>query len=473
VTQSEIQSTPNEVSANLKEASNVTLYCARYVLPISSAMIEDGAVAIAGTRIVGCDTREHLIKKFPRASSQNFGEAVILPGFVNAHSHLELTIFRGFLEQEENDFPAWLRKLTVTRAEQLTPDDIRVSATWGALEAARAGITCVGDASDSGAASLHALRDVGLRGIVYQEAFGPDPASAREQFTKLQEKIAALRSGETSLARIGVSPHAPYTVSAPLLQLIAAYAEAEHLPLMMHAAESAAEKLLMLEGRGTFAEGLRRRGIEWRAPKVSTIQYLAALGVLSVQPLLAHCICVNDADIETLRASDARIAHCPKSNAKLGHERAPFAKFLERKVTIGLGSDSVASNNACDILEEARFAALIARTVRGASQARAMIGASEVLSIATRGGAHALGFGNLAGTLDVGHDADLIVVNLNGVHQQPVFDPAASLIFSSSGRDVMLTMVAGKEIYRDGRVVTVDEERLRARVKEIGERLRV
>ena len=470
--QAEIQSKPNEVSASLEETSNAMLYCARYVLPISSAMIDDGAVAVAGARIVGCDTRENLIKKFPRASLQNFGEAAILPGFVNAHSHLELTIFRGFLEREENDFPAWLRKLTITRAEQLTPDDIRISATWGAVEAARAGVTCVGDASDSGIASFTALNDVGLRGIVYQEAFGPDPHSARVQFDKLQEKIAALRADESTLARIGVSPHAPYTVSAPLLQLIAAYAEAEHLPLMMHAAESLAETLLIREGRGTFAEGLAQRSIEWRAHGVSTIQYLAALGVLNVCPLLAHCIQVDDKDIETIRETGAHIAHCPKSNAKLGHGRAPFAKFIERGLVVGLGSDSVASNNACDMLEEARFAALTARAVRDDSDVQELISADAVLSTLTRGGAHALGLENQTGTLEAGLEADLTIVKLDGVHQLPVFDPSTTLVFSSSGRDVLLTMVAGKEIYREGHVLTVDEERLRARLKEINERLR-
>ncbi len=478
--QSETQSKPNELAVSLpepsavslREHSDVTIYCARYVLPVSSDMIDDGAVAIAGTRIIGCDTRATLVKNFPRARLQNFNEAAILPGFVNAHSHLELTVFRGFLEQEENDFPAWLRRLTLTRAEHLTPDDIRVSATCGAIEAARAGVTCVGDASDSGMASLAALRDVGLRGTVYQEAFGPDPKSAREQFDKLQEKIAALRASESNLARVGVSPHAPYTVSAKLLQLIAAYAETNQLPLMMHAAESIAENLLMRENRGTFAEGLARRGIEWNAPKVSTIQYLAALGVLSVRPLLAHCIQVDDADIETLREAGARVAHCPKSNAKLGHARAPFAKFLEHKVIVGLGSDSVASNNVCDMLEEARFALLSARAARGVSDVTAMMSAADVLSTMTRGGAHALGLENQTGTLDVGLEADLTVVNLNGAHQLPVFDPVAALVFSSSGRDVLLTMVAGKEIYRDGRVLTVDEERLGARLKEIGRRLR-
>ncbi|MFN2455172.1 MAG: amidohydrolase family protein [Pyrinomonadaceae bacterium] len=454
-----------------KRDSTINLYAARYVLPISSTMLENSAVAVAGTRIVGCDALASLKEKFPAAMVHDFTEAVVLPGLINAHTHLELTAFRGFLEREENDFPAWLKKLTVTRAELLTPDDVRVSATWGALEAVRAGVTCVGDAADSGAASLAALRDVGLRGIVYQEAFGPDPELAREQFNTLRDKAEALRADQSSTARVGVSPHAPYTVSAPLLQLIAQYAADEKLPVMMHAAESAAETLLMREGRGLFADGLARRGIEWRTPGVSTVQYLHELGILKVRPLLAHCITVDDADIETLRSSEARIAHCPKSNAKLGHGYAPFVKFLQNNLAVGLGSDSVASNNSCDMLEEARFAALLARAIRGSADEENMLSVDDVLSTATRGGARALGLENETGALRVGMQADLTIVGLGGAHQLPNFDPVASLVFASTGRDVRLTMIAGKEIYRDGRVLTVDEDRLRARIKEIAHKL--
>jgi 5-methylthioadenosine/S-adenosylhomocysteine deaminase len=319
--------------------------------------------------------------------------------------------------------------------------------------------------------SLAALRDVGMRGIVFQEVFGPDPALAQEQFAKLQDKIALLREGETKLARAGVSPHAPYTVSAPLLQRVAAYAEAEGLPLMMHAAESAAETLFMREGRGVFAENLAGRGIAWRAPGVSTIQYLAALDVLRVRPLLAHCITTDDADIETLLESRSSIAHCPKSNAKLSHGRAPLAKFIKRKLTVGLGSDSVASNNTCDMLEEARFAVLLSRAESDSQDECEIISAEKALTVATRGGAQALGFEQQTGALAVGMEADLTIVGLNGAHQLPVFDPVATLIFASSGRDVLLTMVAGRELYRDGCVLTVDEDELRARLKEIARRL--
>jgi 5-methylthioadenosine/S-adenosylhomocysteine deaminase len=443
------------------------LYCARWILPVASPPIENGAVAVEDSLIVGVGTRDLLSSQYEQAQVFDFGEAAILPGLVNAHSHLELTAMRGYLEREEGDFSTWLKKLTIARLERMTPDDLYISAACGALEAARAGVTCVGDASDAASASMKAVADVGLRGTIYQEAFGPDPAQARENFEKLRDKVSRLRQYETELVRVGVSPHAPYTVSAPQLELIAEFARAEKLPLMMHAAESEAEALFMREGRGPFAEGLARRGIKWRAPGISTIQYLARHGILNTQPLLAHCITVDDADISAIKEAGAKIAHCPKSNAKLGHGRAPLTAFVENGLSVGFGSDSVASNNTCDILEEARFATLLSRATDGKGSSEKMLSAQTALRIATTGGAHALGLDAHAGMLVEGAQADIAVVALSYAHQNPVHDPATALIFSSSGRDVLMTMVAGREIYRAGRVITVDEDRLRERMKEI------
>jgi cytosine/adenosine deaminase-related metal-dependent hydrolase len=440
-------------------------------MPVASAPFEDGAVAVEDSRIVCVGERVALAAKFPEAAVEEFGEAVILPGFVNAHSHLELTAMRGFLEPEEGDFPAWLKKLTMARLERMTPDDLYVSALCGVMEAARAGVTCVGDASDAASASMRALRDAGLRGIVYQEAFGPDPSEALEKFELLREKVCVLREIEIERVRVGVSPHAPYSVSGPQLELIAEYALREELPLMMHAAESEAEAQLMLEGRGPFAEGLKRRGVEWRAPGINSIQYLARHGVLRAHPLLAHCVRVDEADLRTIKEHDARVAHCPRSNVKLGHGPASLAAFVEHEIKVGLGSDSVASNNSCDMLAEAGFAALLSRSRGDKTGAGRMMSAEEVLFIATLGGARALGLENQTGALVEGLQADLIVVSLDGTHQLPVYDVASTLVFASSGRDVILTVVAGKEVYRDGRVQTIDEERLRARVKEIAGRI--
>jgi 5-methylthioadenosine/S-adenosylhomocysteine deaminase len=253
---------------------------------------------------------------------------------------------------------------------------------------------------------------------------------------------------------------------------------------MMHAAESVSEDLLMREGRGPFAERLANRGIQWQTPGTSTVQYLAKHGVLGTSPLLAHCINVDEEDIATIKQSGASVAHCPKSNAKLGHGRAPFSKFLEGGVKLGFGSDSVASNNTCDILEEARFATLFARAEvcggstdsEGIRRPDSGVGqripdAHDALRTATSGGANALGFAQRVGDLSMGGEADFIAVSLSGAQQVPAYDATSALVFASSGRDVVLTVVAGREVFREGRVLAVDEERLRARMNEIAKKL--
>ncbi|MEP6819281.1 MAG: amidohydrolase family protein [bacterium] len=450
-----------------------TLYCARWVLPVSSPAIDDGAIAVAGDRIVSVGPSATLRKQNPEATVRDLGESAVIPGLVNAHSHLELTAMRGFLENEESDFFAWLKKLTLARIDRMTADDLNVSAAWGACEAARAGVTCVADASDSALQSMNALREVGLRGIVYQESFGPDPRLAYENFEKLKAKIANLQERETSLVKFGVSPHAPYTVCAQQLGMISRFALEAKLPLMMHAAETGMEVSLLWDGSGPFADGLRSRGIDWRAPRVSPIQYLHDCGVLETKPLLAHCIHVDDVDLERIKKTETRIAHCPKSNAKLGHGVAPFGKMVEKGIAVGLGSDSVASNNTCDLLEEARFALLLARSERvgEVGEAPRSLNCEDVLRAATLGGARALGPDVQIGELKEGLQADFAAVSLDFAHQIPSYAAADTLVFASSGRDVTLTVVAGREVYRDGHVTTVDEDRLRARMREIAAKL--
>jgi 5-methylthioadenosine/S-adenosylhomocysteine deaminase len=351
----------------------------------------------------------------------------------------------------------------------MSEEDLYLSAAWGAVEAARAGVTCVGDASSAGATTMRALRDSGLRGVVFQEAFGPDADAATSQFDVAREKIYALRGGETPLVALGLSPHAPYSVAPPLLEMLVRFAVEERLPLMMHAAESEAEQELMTEGGGIFAAAYALRGFQFDAPHTTTVRHLARLGVLD-KLLLAHCVRVDEGDIELLSSHGARVAHCPKSNAKLGHGRAPLGAMLGAGVKVGLGSDSVASNNTCDLLEEARYAVLASRAA-GETAVGRMLDAADALHLATRGGAHALGVWPLAGALAEGLEADLVAVRLDAPHLTPAYDPAAALVFSASGRDVLLTVVAGREVFRDGRVTTLDETALRARVRDLARRL--
>lgn len=443
---------------------------ANYILPISSDAIPGGAIVIDDTKIIGVGAKKELVENFPEAGCEDFGEAVILPGFVNAHSHLEITAMRGFLDDVEDNFYAWLIKLTKIRAEILSDKDIETAAMFGALEGARAGVTCFADIGRFGRAGFGALKAAGLRGVLFQETeFSPKNEDAENAFGILKEKFLELKDGETELVKVGISPHSSYTVSRRLFEKITDYALRENVNLTIHAAESLEEQNLMLDGSGFFAELYKKQNLEWNAPATSSIQYLADIGVLQAKPLLAHCVKASDADIELIAASGSAIAHCPKSNLKLGHGIAPFEKFLDKKIRVGLGSDSVASNNACDMLEEARFAALLARNSENKNR---FLSASEIIETVTLGGARALDLEDKIGTLEAGKQADLLVVSLEHAAQMPVHDVSSALVFASNARDVKMTMVAGREIYRDGRALKVDEAALKSEMKRIGQKMR-
>lgn len=420
------------------------MLCADFVLPISSEPIENGAVVIEGESIAFVGTRDSATAAYPQLQAEEFSEAAILPGFINCHSHLELTALRGGLDDVEHDFRSWLIKINGLRSE-MSEAEIEKSAVAGALEGAAAGVTCFGDIGRNGKAGLKALKEVGLRGVVFQETeFSPDNRTSESDFAKLAGVYESLRSQETKLVLAGLSPHSPYTVGSKLFELIAQYSMLNKVPLTIHAAESRDEDELLTNGTGFFSEFFEQLGFDWQSPNCSPIEYLERLGVLSASPLLAHCVVVSESDISKIRSSGASIAHCPKSNAKFGHGFAPFEKFLDSGIAVGLGSDSVASNNVCDLLEESRFAALAARNREGSQR---FISAKEALTVATLGGAKALGLDRLIGTLEPGKQADLAVVALSGLAQKPVHDVEATLVFSSNARDVARTIVAGNQVW--------------------------
>lgn len=418
---------------------------ADHVLPVSSPPIAGGAVCVDGSEIAAVGGRDEIAGRFPEAAVEDFGEAAILPGFVNCHSHLEITSMRGSLDDVEHDFTAWLLKLNAMR-EALSEEEIIAAATAGAVEGAQAGVTCFGDIGRYGRAGLEALKKVGLRGVVFQETeFSPEDKTADAYLKKLIAKFEVLRADETDLVKVGLSPHSPYTVGPQLFRLITEFAVAHDVKLTIHAAESADEDQLLKKGVGFFTEVYKKYGVEWTSPHCSSIEYLDRLGVLGAKPLLAHCICISDSDIDLIKNSGSAIAHCPRSNAKFGHGYAPFEQFLDAGLSVGLGSDSVASNNTCDMLEESRFAALAARNRAGSKR---FISAREMLEAATLGGARALGLDKVVGTIEAGKQADLAVVSLSHAAQQPIGDVHAALVFSSNARDVRLTLVAGREVHR-------------------------
>jgi cytosine/adenosine deaminase-related metal-dependent hydrolase len=439
----------------------VIRYRARWVVPVSRPPIADGVVAVEEGRIA-------LVGRYadsPGAGELvDLGDAVLLPGLVNAHTHLELTAMRGMLE--DLPFREWIVTLNSAKRAVLSPEMLLDSARLGVWEGLRAGITTFADTGDAGLSS-RAMREAGVRGVAYHELFGPDPAQCEPSMAELRAKVEALRLERNPLVRIGISPHAPYSVSDALFAAAAAYARALQLPMAIHIAESAAEVELVTAGRGVFAEALRARDIPVAPRGRSPVALLDAAGVLAESPLLIHCVQVDAADVRRIADTRCAVAHCPASNAKLGHGIAPLAEWLDAGIAVGLGSDSVASSNRMDILEEGRLAALLQRARLGRPDA---IPAATVLEMATLGGARALGLDRETGSLEPGKAADLAAFDLRDERGAHPPDPITALVFALAGQSASFVAVAGDVKVRNETLLLADEaleHRVRATTDEL------
>jgi 5-methylthioadenosine/S-adenosylhomocysteine deaminase len=266
----------------------------------------------------------------------------------------------------------------------------------------------------------------------------------------LRAAVGHSRPRETPLVHVGVSPHAPYSVSDPLFSATARYARDESLPIAVHIAESQAEMDLVCNASGPFAEALRGRGISVERRADSPIELLERTDVLASRPLLIHCVRATEPDVGRVLRHDCAIAHCPASNAKLGHGIAPLSDWLTRGVRVGLGSDSVAANNRMDLLDEGRLAMLMQRSRLQSFDA---LPAREILELATLGGARALGLDSRIGSLAVGKDADFAAFALDELADVPMHAPEDALVFAAGGRRALLTVVRGRELVRAGRVL--------------------
>lgn len=426
--------------------AKITTLRADWVLPISGEPIPNGEVVIEDDRIAEVRSASgHLAD-----SVTDFGDAILMPGLVNVHTHLDYTVFRGLIEDVE--FFPWIRELTF-RKSVLDWEDWLSSAIWGAAEAIAGGVTTLGDCTDSGAA-FYGAKALGLRGVIYQEVFGIDESSPVSQIVEeLQGKVDKLnRDSEGTSLAVGISPHAPYTVRPALFEALAKYAKRDNLPVCIHAAESQAEAELLAGGRGAIAEMFERRGITWQVPGTSTVGYLEKFGLPGDRTLLVHGVQLSANDRHVIREHDFAWAHCPKSNAKLGVGVAPFGLLSGREaneesagsVRVGIGSDSVASNNTMDIFEELRFSVLMQRGAR--RQIRVMT-AKEAIEMATIGGARALRMEREIGSLEQGKRADLCAIRLNELHSAPAYHPYNALVYAGRASDVIWTMIGGQVRY--------------------------
>lgn len=350
--------------------------------------------------------------------------AVLLPGLINTHTHLELTAMGE--PPEEEDFLAWLQVLIRLRSEQ-SEEQLYQGAVAGIRAGWAGGVTTVCDTGSTGVV-IAALHQLGASGIAHHEVFGPDPAQLETVFPEYQRSLNRLARYATGRVSLGLSPHAPYSVSGPLYRATAALARAHGAPLAVHIAESPAESALLGSFTGSFAGLFQRRGITRpSAEPVSPLQWIASHEVLGPRTLCIHAVQCSTDDITVLAGSGSAVAHCPRSNRRHHHTDAPVRAILDAGIRVGVGTDSALSVAPPDLRAEARAA----RRLAGWS-------ARETIHAITAGGAEALGLADV-GVLRPGAWADLIAIEL-----AQDADPEEAVVASAG--PVFKTWLAGVEV---------------------------
>jgi 5-methylthioadenosine/S-adenosylhomocysteine deaminase len=396
---------------------------ADWVLPVDGPPIEEGRVAWEEGRIVEVG---------PGRAARHLDGAVILPGLVNAHAHLEYAVYAGF--GDGLPFARWIL-VHMERKARIGLPETEAIARLGALECLASGVTTVGECSFTGL-SAPACADAGLRAIVFLEAFSRD-GFGLGRFEEHRERVQGALSDRV---RLGISPHAPYTCGLELYR----EAFALGLPVATHLNESRDELDWLADGTGpwqpfagTLPEPLGRSGI----------RALAEEGLLRKGLVAAHCVVVDDEEVELLATNGVGVVHCPRSNAMLGCGIAPLQALRAAGVTVGLGTDSPASAPSFDLFEELRSAVYLSRGQESRPDA---LTAEDALALATIDGARVLGLDEEIGTLTPGKRADLTVVSLAGSPYHPIEDPAAAVVFGGSPGRVLETVVDGITRYRQG-----------------------
>ena len=415
------------------------------VLPMTpgSEPIADGVVAVRGREIVAVGPAAEVTAT--AAAELDAGGGLIMPGMVNTHTHLAMTLLRGFAD----DLPlkTWLEE-HIWPAERalMNRETVGLGTRLAAAESLLAGVTCVCDMYFFADRITETLEEVGLRGVVPESLIDhatpacptPDVALARQR--EMLETLAGHR-----LVVPAVAPHSPYTVSAANLVKEAELAEEFEAPLIIHLAETRWELEKIHSEKG-----------------VSPTAYLADLGILSERTVAAHCVHLSEDDLELLAEFDVGVASNPVSNLKLASGLAPLPQMLGRGVKVSFGTDGAASNNTLDLLRDAQLAALVYKGITGDPT---VLPARTLVELLTLGGARVLGLDDRIGTLEPGKLADVVCFGVDAPHATPVFDPFAHLAYAARASDVRHVVVDGAVTVEDGRIRTVDLAEVRDAVR--------
>ncbi|WP_310600440.1 amidohydrolase [Desulfobulbus sp.] len=421
----------------------------RYLLTMDRErpLIERGGVAIGGDTILAVDSADRLLARFPGAQVIAEPHGLIMPGLVNVHTHAAMSLFRGLAD----DLPLmrWLNDYIFPVEATLTGEIVHLGSQLSICEMIKSGTTSFCDMYLFAGEVARAAEEAGIRawiGEVLYDFPSPNYGALENGFAYTKDLLARYR--RHPLVTVTVDPHAVYTCSPDLLTRLGTMAAEEEALYVIHLSENEDEVRTCRERYG-------------RTP----VEHLEALGLLGPRVVADHCVVLTAEEIALLAERGVKVAHCPESNLKLASGIAPVVRMLEAGICVGLGTDGSSSNNDVDLFGEMNTAAKIHKVEQ---MDPTVMNAETTLHTATLGGAGVLGAGGLIGSIEPGKKADCIVLDLDQPHLTPLYHPTSHLVYAARGSDVIHSVINGRLVMRNRRLLTLDEPAILARAAEIG-----
>ena len=413
---------------------------------------ENGAVAVDGADVVAVDESEAIGRRYRGAEVIDAGGQIVMPGLVNTHTHAPMVLYRGLAD--DLALMDWLTKyIFPAEAKTVSPEFVRAGTRLAALEMIQSGTTTYADMYYFEEEIARETKAAGLRGVLGQTVIQFPVADAKAPAEALARAEAFIKEFRgDALITPAVAPHAIYTLDEATLKASRELSVRYGVPTLIHLAETRDEVKIAQE---RF--------------KTTPVEYLNRLGFLGPGVLAAHAVWVSDSEAATLQRNGVGVSHNPESNMKLAGGTAPVPRYLEVGVALGLGTDGAASNNDLDMFESMRTASFLHKLQTGDPRA---VSALTALQLATIGGARAMGMASQIGSLEVGKRADLIVVGTTAARQTPMYSPVSHLVYTTRGDDVRTTIVNGRVLMRDRKMLTLDEASVLAEARAWGEKVR-
>ena len=418
----------------------------------ASRVLENGAVAIRGERIIAVGPSAEIARKYTSSRIINATGKVVMPGLINTHTHVPMVLFRGIAD--DLMLPEWLQKyIFPAEAKNVDEQFVRWGTKLGCLEMIRGGTTTYVDMYYYEDAIADETAKAGMRGVLGETVIDfPAPDNKTwDAAMSYAEKYVRKWKGHALIVP-AIAPHAPYTVSTEHLKQTHEFSQRQGIPLVIHVAEDYSEVKTIKE--------------KYNA---SSVSYLERINLLDNRVIAAHMVWPTEEDIKTLAAREVGVAHCPQSNMKLAAGASPVPQMLKAGVNVGLGTDGAASNNDLNMWEEMDTAAKFHKFV---AKDPTVLNAKEALEMATIRGARAIHLEKEIGSLEAGKRADLIIVQIASEHQTPLYNIYSHLVYATKASDVESVMINGKMVMQQRRVLTIDEPGVRAKANWYRDRIR-